>query len=152
MTSTAEAVRALELIGLHAELKETGSSDYERLFALDSEGVTLARITIFKGEYQQSKWYVSGAHFDTRRMHSHEWHPIQFARVLRGLKPFTAEQRSEIEDAALVIADQRREEILKQRAQANALREQPKRYRAIRKAASRQYVCRVIHEIPDGAP
>jgi hypothetical protein len=47
----------LALIGLKANVQQTGHPDYTRIFVIDKEGVSLGRITIFRGAYDHIKWY-----------------------------------------------------------------------------------------------
>lgn len=60
----------LKQIGLRGQAQGTGSADYVRVFVLDAAGVTLGRITIFKGQYDHIKWYtgvIEAYNIDQRR-------------------------------------------------------------------------------------
>lgn len=56
---TAEEVcQQLKKLGLVGEIERTGHPDYVRVFAIDFQGCTQGRGTIYKGQYSHFKWYV----------------------------------------------------------------------------------------------
>jgi hypothetical protein len=56
--TTEEVIARLEQMGLRGNLQSTGHPDYERIFILDKDKVSIGRVTIYKGKLQHVKWYV----------------------------------------------------------------------------------------------
>lgn len=59
---TTELKRRIENAGCKVRFARTGSPDWDRGFIL-SDGVTIGRAVIYKGEYQHIKWYTNTASF-----------------------------------------------------------------------------------------
>jgi hypothetical protein len=54
-----EALAALKAIGLRGDVQETGSPDWRRIFMIDEKGVSHGRLSLYRGELTNVKFYVS---------------------------------------------------------------------------------------------
>lgn len=88
----AQVLHNLSRIGLRGEARCTQNPDYMRVFVLDSEGVTVGRITMFQGTYNHFKWYGSKIAWGTEPLLPNERIPYMWQGVAQYDRVITDEE------------------------------------------------------------
>lgn len=140
--SAATVLDRLKQIGLNGKLSKTGHVDYERVFVLDPAGVSIGRMTIFRGEYSHTKWYVKKANF-TGCLRDNEIYVLMWEWFERLGRQLSTEEIFKAWDMAEAESDQ----IHRDRLQWRALNLSPKTRKNIYPPNPRKYLIKYLTEV-----
>lgn len=130
------------LIGHTVNFISTGDLRYVRGFIISPNGITLGRITVYKGQYDHTKWYWRGEGF----LNSSDYLKYAWEHYLRTQHMLSEEEFDTIVHKAAVLR-QADLDAKKQWRRENPLTQQQKARGSKRKALQGKDIRRFIEEL-----